>query len=237
MIKKESGVNIFEVMIATTILTIVTISLAEFAFNLTDAANIHSQEIEEVMDMRNASERIRDKVKRAAYIYPSGVDLELYAYNLDSEKTLYQTNTSNAIALMVHNNQDLDSSSSYFYHIYVYFLRENTDENTYELCELASAADYNWSINQNPAEYHTTINGWVTVIAKDIDPQNTYLTYYLNPVNGKTDYSLIGEEGGVSTYDLNALIKGISWDITMIKNNSLEIGIKGFARNVPRNIE
>ena len=96
---------------------------------------------------------------------------------------------------------------------------------------------YAWNENTCPAYNILSFSGYSSVIASDIDKNNTALEYILNYQNAPTDKVLKGEVSNIISSNKYALIKGIYWKIFQGTTQDQVIQLKGISRNVPRFFE
>lgn len=214
--KRKKGMSFTEIVISTMALSVLMLGFSEFTASMFNVSANHANQIENVNYARLSSERVITEINKAAYIYPSNINIQLNGKSI---------NTNNSIAMLIENND-----GNYIF--MAYYMNENND-----LCEYISSQSYSWDKNTCPATSMLDFNGNFDIIAKNINIESTNLQYILNYENSSYDENLKGEIGNASVNSSNALIKGVNWNISQGINDLQTIQIKGISRNVPRFFE
>ncbi len=214
--RTKKGISLAELVISALLLAVVMSAASGFAMSFFDVSYIHTEQMQNVNEIRSACSEITDDISNAVYIYPAGVTI-----NLNSDITI---NTNNSVAMLFKENSQ--------YGFTAYYIQNNI------LYQFTSPPTADWTNNTSPAENMLSFNGNITKkVISDIDSANTSLTYIMNYGNGITDSVLQGEISSVATNNVNALIKGIDWHITQSNTTNQSLEIKEFSKNVPRFIE
>ncbi len=220
-IKKRKGLNFTEILMATAALAILMLGFSQFTADIFNVSATHASQMDKVSRQRLISERILTQISKAAYIYPPNINITL--------SNGVVINTSNSIAALIP-----DPNEKYIFT--AYYINNNLSENA-DLYEFTSDISYFWAKDYNPAANMLSFNGSIELLAENINPAGTFLSYVMNYENAPYDQSLKGESSGTTSNSSNALIKGINWIISQESNNNELIQIKGISRNVPRFIE
>ena len=167
----RKGVTLIELLISMIMLSVISISLAEFMSQFTNASFINCQQLEKVNFTRFTVERVIDEIKKAEYIYPASVTIAITGKNI---------NTDSAIALLI----PVDKTKLIYRFTAFYFSDSGTNVN---LMEMHSTNQYTWAKNAVPAETMNSITGTSQVIASNINSNNSQLSYTLNYDNGIAD--------------------------------------------------
>ncbi|MEW5819154.1 MAG: prepilin-type N-terminal cleavage/methylation domain-containing protein [Cyanobacteriota bacterium] len=235
--KNSKGLTLIEMLVSSAILAILMLSLADYSASILDASDRHSQQLEKVRGARFSLERISEQVNNAAYIFPGD---QTISFSIEySEGTGYSfdtktVNTSEAVALLVPMSGNNDSQT-FMYNLVVFYIEENGSNNN--LCELYEFSTGYPSIywEENTVPSVNNASGTATKLTNDIEKDSDSLTYILNYDDSPTDKVLKGEIRGATTFDEDALIRGINWDFTIKKpGGSKDVELKGMSRNVPR---
>jgi len=225
MIRK--GLSLTELLISSAVITVMLLAFADYSAGLFQVSSDHAKLLENIDQTRLSSGQITSEVSRAAYIYPKGIDISLYA----DHRTL-TINTSNAIALLIPVKQQ-DGSNRYRFTAF-YF--QNAQEGKANLYEFHSSYDYDWTENTLPASQFAMYNGSSSLIMSDIVTEYTSLSYTVNYDNGVSDTVLKGLISDRTETSSDALINGVLLNITVRKKNDYTYNIKGVSENVPRYI-
>lgn len=230
----NKGYSFVEMLISIVILSIVLLSVAEFASNVLNITSRHSQQIEKAVGTRISAERISDKINKAAYIYPGNVDLTL---NINGGGQI-TVSTSDSVAILIPSMNQWDDlqlpEDQIFYDIVVFYLVDQTDgsSNLYEF--VSDGYVFIWGVNTSPLGYSTSFDGTITLLTEDIDTANSNLNYILNYDNGISDTILKGEVSNATVNDTDALIQGVEWNLAIKKFTDSTVSIKGVSKSVPR---
>ena len=216
----HKGFSLIEILVSTIVLSILMLGFAGFTSGVFDVSASHADQIKSVNQARFSTERIITQINKSAYIYPSDVSLFL------SGKSI---NTLNSVAMLIPEDDGK-------YRFVAYYLTANT-KGLSDLYEFFSNTTYAWNENTCPAYNILSFSGYSSVIASDIDKNNTALEYILNYQNAPTDKVLKGEVSNIISSNKYALIKGIYWKIFQGTTQDQVIQLKGISRNVPRFFE
>lgn len=235
----NKGFTLVELLIAASLLVVITLSLSGFSSSILDVSAKHSRQVESAKASRFSTERIPETIRKADYIYPNELELNLTINddttgNTQDTLDAYTINTSNSVALLIHNMQDMDSGDDHYYYAIVYFIAQNQTTGNYDLYEFSTPTPFEWEDDTLPSENITSFDGNLTTLATGIDKNNCVLSYILNYDNGITDTALLGEVGNVTTSSSNALIKGLDWKVELNNDSKQVIYVKGISKNVPR---
>ncbi len=222
----KKGLTLVELLIAITTLGIIIMALADFSMNTFKLSFDHSEALQKTSQSRLFADLISTEINRAAYIFPGSHEVEI----TNDEGGTVTVNTDEALALLV-KNKNSDS-----YKLKVFYLIEGED-NKVNLNEFTSSNWRNWTFNTHPIDYFSGISGSSSTIATNIIKSETSLNYILNYNNGINDPNLKGTLGGANVNDSNALIKGITWDLTIQSKSPKHIKAGGVSKNVPRFID
>ena len=228
------GVTLTELLISVAILSVLMLSLADYSLDILNVADRHSQQVERAKNSRFSIERITEQLNDAAYIFPQGKDISFIVEGSGYSWRDVTVNTDNALALLVPRS-GVEEVPDYMYNLVVfYFSGENNSKGLEDLYEFSTSyPSVYWEPNTIPEVADAT--GTVTLIASDIVLESSSLNYIMNYDDSPTDKVLRGEVRNAEPYDEDALIKGITWDFIIRKNDrDKEISLKGNSRNVPR---
>jgi len=217
---RRKGFSFAEILMATVALSILMLGFANFSSNVFNVSANHANQIKTVNQARFSTERIITQINKAAYLYPSGISLSL------SGKSI---NTSTSVALLIPENNGQ-------YRFVSYYLVDNP-KGLSDLYEFFSDATYEWIENTSPTDNILSFSGVSSILANDIDKNNTTLEYILNYQNAPTDKILKGEISNIVSTNKYALIKGVYWKIFQGTTQEQIIQLKGLSRNAPRFIE
>lgn len=223
----KKGFSYLEVLIGIIALSIITLSVAEFAANTFKVSYNHSQQIATADQTRFAAEAITNEINKAGYIFPANSSIALSGTNFSA----ITINTNNAVAVLAPSNL---SASPPTYRLKVFYLL-NTSGGKADLYEFIAASDYSWNSNTIPSI--SSSSGLSGLIANDIVTGQSTLTYSLNSANGTTDTVLKGSVSGVTASNPAALINCVNWTLVINLIQPYTINIEGISKNVPRFIE
>jgi hypothetical protein len=218
--KKRIGFSFTEILMATVALSILMLGFAGFTSNVFDVSASHANQIKTVNQARFSTERVITQINKAAYIYPANISLTLAGKNI---------NTSNSVAMLVPEDNGE-------YRLVSYYLQDNAKGSS-DLLEFFSDDTYEWTENTCPADNIINALGSSSILADDIDKNNTTLEYILNYQNAPTDKILKGEMSNYVATNKYALIKGVYWKIYQGTTQNEVIQLKGTSENVPRFFE
>lgn len=220
MIKK--GFSYVEILMAITALAILTLAMAEFSSNTFGVMFRHGQQLEMADQTRFSTDIITGVINKADYIFPAGKSIALSGTNVHTSSI----NTNSAVAVLVSDGEDTPQ-----YYFKAFYLVTGTGGMT-DLYQFSSKYKSTWNTNTRPVI--TAAYGTSSLIASDIDPSKTALTYLLNYNNGTTDAVLRGSITGIASDNDYALVKGINWNISFNKANVQTMQVEGISNNVPR---
>jgi|GEM_PF-1784785 len=219
----NKGFSYVEVLISVAILAILTLSMAQFSSNAFNIVYKQSQQVEMADQTRFSSDLVSGVITKADYIFPADKTINLLGTNLHTSSI----NTNNSVAILISDNM----GSQYYFK--AFYLVSNSNGMS-DLYQFSSSTKYSWDINTCPISTITTVTGTSSLIASDIDENQSSLTYLLNYNNGITDNILKGNVSGAIISDNDALIKGINWNLSFNKAQVQVMQIEGMSNNVPR---
>lgn len=228
----KKGFTMMELLITTAVLAVLMMGVAGFSASFFDVSATSSKQLLNVNQAREIAQSITSEVRRAAYIYPAGVTISIDYLDVATEQaSVTNINTTNSPSMLFEEEVNGDVR----YGFTAYFLK--TENGTTNLYQFMQGPEYEWAKNTSPAASLKSFKGIAVKVISDIDTANTSLTYILNYSNGITDKVLQGRLSGTNTNDVNALIKGIDWQIAQKNVEKRTIRVKGLSDNVPRFIE
>ncbi|MFA6988493.1 MAG: type II secretion system protein [Candidatus Gastranaerophilaceae bacterium] len=205
--------SLIEILISVAVMGIITLSMANFSSNIFNISYNNTEALTVVNQTRQLSALLSNEINRSSYIFPSGINL-----TLTSNSDTTTINTTNAVAFLVSDN---NSSPKYF--LKVFYIDNN------DIYFFTSTNSVTWPTNTLPATYFSTSTGNTGVVLSNID--SSTLTYTLSATNGITDTVLKGTIGGASEISSNALIRAVTWNLS-IQDQIYYAG--GISQNVPR---
>ena len=219
----KNGFSLAETLISSTALVVILTSIANFSGDILSVSYDHTKLIERASQKRFSAERLSDQIKRAVYIYPENQSISLSGYET--------INTSEAIAMLVPVNPSDNIEECRFI---AFHIRTDYDGKV-NLYEFSSYDTITWDVGEIPASTYNYFYGLSELISKNVNKDESFLTYTLNNAKTVSDTPLMGV--GVSVADPNALIKSVQWEIKIDDDPEYIVNIEGIAKNVPRYIE
>jgi prepilin-type N-terminal cleavage/methylation domain-containing protein len=207
--------SLVEILVSIAVMGIIALSMANFSSNVFNISYKNTEALTVVNQTRDLSAFISNEINRAEYIFPSGIELALSA-----NSSTATVNTTNSIAFLV--NED-NSSSIKKYFLKVFYI---VDGNIFFFTSTESVT---WPTNTMPTAYFSKSTGNAGLVLSNVG--SSTLSYVVNSSNGITDPVLKGTIGGASQNSSNALIKGVSWTIS-VQDKDYYLG--GISQNVPR---
>jgi prepilin-type N-terminal cleavage/methylation domain-containing protein len=210
--------SMIEILIAVTVMSIISLSMANFTSDLFNVSYKHAESLTEVNQSRQVSKFVSNEINRAEYIFPPGEQLRL-----SSNTGSIYVNTQDAVAFLIQSD-----TTPTDYVLKVFYIKDNN------LYLFNANNEISWSVNTLPYSNFMSSSGNSGLIMSGIDASKTTLSYTMNENNGNSDIILKGAIGGAQDSDANALIRGVNWTISM-QNKDYYLG--GVSQNVPRYVK
>jgi prepilin-type N-terminal cleavage/methylation domain-containing protein len=232
-LNNKKGFSMLELLVSTIVLAILMMGVAGFSTSFFDVSATSAKQLLNVNQAREIARSISGEIRRADYIYPSGVTISLeYTDTATGLVSGIDINTTSSPSMLFSENVNGDT----LYGFVAYFIKAD-DNGTANLYQFIQGPAYDWEKDSSPAESLKSFNGAATKIVSDIDMENTKLAYILNYSDGITDKVLQGQLSNTPSNNVDALIKGIEWQIVQNNIENQTIRVKGLSGNVPRFIE
>lgn len=206
--------SLLEILISVAVMSIISLYMANFTSDMFNVSFKHAESLTNVSQSRQVSKLISNEINRAEYIFPSGLQFNLYV-----PSSSISVNTQDAVAFLT------ESDTSGDYVLKVFYIENNN------LYLFVAANELSWPTNTLPYSLFATGSGSSGLVMSNIDTSKTTLAYTLNENNGNSDIILKGMIGGAQNDDANALIRGFDWKISM---NNKYYYIGGVSQDVPR---
>lgn len=238
----NKGLTLMELLVSTMILSILMLALADFALDILNVADRHSQGIEKAANNRITNERILEQVHNSEYIFPKGYSINVSTESMENGIWNYGNETIDTdedIAMLVPANIDEDygySGDTKCYNLVAYYTKSNSLEKT-DLYEFTTNwPSYCWEENTIPNI--SSAYGTSTKLSEKIQADSIDLSLILSQEGGSSDTVLKSKLQGATEDSSNALIKGI--ELSFTQNNpegETDVIITGLSRKIPRYID
>lgn len=202
----KKAFSLIELLIGLIVLSFVTYYMYNNYGPGTKPVQTRPDVVESKADFTLITQKVKEDISRASYIYPSNQIIYLNNTNF---------NTAYALTMLVPATVGGESD----YYVSAFYFKKN-QTGLWDFCQFRSLTPYKWESNTLPIKTISNVSGQEIVLANNLNVTSSSLIYLPATQPSQNDATLKPQSLPSDSY---ALINGVDWKFTLKNGQELEI--------------